>query len=135
MSGTACCETENAKETKMKHLKKIRLMGITAALAAMGFVAAGYIQAGPKTSVQTKFELTPETEVQMACINGSVTGGVGAVQKRYWPVTTPDVPAVREFNERAAEVLSEDRVFNEALGGVCQKLQTMAKSLSQARQE
>lgn len=119
----------------MKHMKAIRMAGIAAAAAGIGLAASGYIQAGSKTAAKAKFELTPETEVQLACINGSVSGGVAAVQKRYWPDTASDLPAVREFNERAAEVLSEDREFNEALGRVCFKLQSAAKRLAQARRE
>lgn len=118
----------------MKHMRAISAAGIAAAAAAIGFVAAGYIHAGPKADVKAKFELTPETEIQMACINGSVSGGVNAVQKRYWS-DAASAPAVREFNERAADILSEDRDFNEALGRVCHKLQSTAKKLAQARPE
>lgn len=119
----------------MKHRRAFSVAGIVAAAAAIGLAAAGYIQAGAKTAVKAKFDLTPETEIQLACINGSVSGGVNTVQKRYWSDAASTATKVREYNERAAEILSEDREFNEALGRVCHKLQSTAKKLAQTRQE
>lgn len=83
----------------MKRMRPISVAGIMAAAAAIGFAAAGHIQAGSKTAVLSKLA----------------------------------APAVREFNERAAELLSEDREFNEALGRVCTKLQSAARPAGRDR--